>query len=81
MTLFFNYPQISLYSIIHIIQFHFCGYEIINHEAVDTHILPKKVDYTELKKHKPITVHMYLTLLNTKNKREIYITKTNIISI
>jgi len=27
-------------------------------------------DYSELKKHKPMTIHMYLALLNSKNKKE-----------
>lgn len=27
-------------------------------------------DHEELRKHKPITIHMYLALINTKNKRE-----------
>ena len=44
------YKYISNLPLSKIIQVHFCGYEIINHEAVDTHILPKKIDYMELKK-------------------------------
>jgi len=41
---------ISQLPIDRVVQMHFCGYGIINQEAIDTHILPSKNDFKELKR-------------------------------
>ena len=46
-----------------VIQIHFCGFEIINNEAIDTHITPNKQDYDILKELINICDNlMYITL-------------------
>ena len=54
---------ISKLPIDKVVQIHFCGYEILNKVAIDTHTLPGKKDFKELKKLLMIFTQLsYITL-------------------